>query len=48
VDEVVILDSQERRVDWLALGEDGEYRPVERSGLIVLAPGELADQIRWP
>ena len=48
VDELLIVDPQERRVHWLALDAVGEYRPVERSGLIALGPTELADLIIWP
>jgi len=40
-------DPAERTITWLAL-RDGEYRPVQRSGLIELAPGELAQQLDWP
>ena len=47
VDELLILDPAERTITWLAL-RDGEYRPVQRSGLIELAPGELAQQLDWP
>jgi Uma2 family endonuclease len=47
VDEVLIVDPQERSVSWLAL-EDGEYRPVERSGLIALGRVDLTDQLDWP
>ncbi len=47
VDEVLIVDPAKRSVDWLAL-TDGEYRPVERNGLIDLGPRELAAQIEWP
>lgn len=47
VDEVLVVDPEQRMVSWLAL-RDGEYRPVERSGLIELGPGELAQRIRWP
>jgi Uma2 family endonuclease len=47
VDEVLIVDPQERSVDWLALSS-GEYRPVEHSSLIDLGPDELAEQIDWP
>lgn len=48
VDEVLIVDPQERRVHWLAASEEGEYRPVERSGLVELSPAELAERIDWP
>ena len=47
VDEVLILDPQERSVHWLGLA-DGEYRELERSGLIELGPAELAERIDWP
>jgi Uma2 family endonuclease len=46
VDEVLIVDRKEHRVHWFAL-QDGEYRPIERSGLIDLRPSELAEQIDW-
>ena len=47
VDEVLIVDPQERSVSWLALA-DGEYRPVEHSGLIDLGAHGLAEQLDWP
>jgi Uma2 family endonuclease len=47
VDEVLIVDPARRSVDWLTL-TGGEYRPVERSGLIELGPKELAEGIDWP
>jgi len=47
VDELLIVDPQERSVSWLAL-EDGEYRPVEHSGLIDLGAQALAEQLDWP
>jgi Putative restriction endonuclease len=47
VDEVLIVDPQERSVSWLALG-DGKYHPVEHSGLIDVGTRELAEQIDWP
>jgi len=47
VDEVLLVDPAERTVTWLAL-RDGDYEPVERSGLIELGPIELARQIDWP
>ncbi len=46
VEEVLIVDPQERTVAWLALRE-GEYGPVERSRLIGLGAGELAEQLGW-
>jgi Uma2 family endonuclease len=47
VDEVLIVDPAKRSVEWLGL-KDGEYRPVDRSGLIDLGPNELTEQIDWP
>jgi Uma2 family endonuclease len=47
VDEVLIVDPEERAVHWLALA-DGEYREVTRSGLIDLGAGDLAERIDWP
>jgi Uma2 family endonuclease len=47
VDEVLILDPEERAVYWLGLS-DGEYHPIECSALIDLGPAELADKIDWP
>jgi Uma2 family endonuclease len=47
VDEVLILDPEERAIHWLAL-TDGEYRPIERSGVIDLSLKELAERIDWP
>lgn len=48
VNELLIVDPQERRVHWLGLEPDGEYRPLQTSGLIELGPAELADGIDWP
>jgi len=47
VEELVIVDLQEKTVSWLAL-EGGEYRHVKRSGLIEVGGAELAQQIDWP
>jgi Uma2 family endonuclease len=47
VDEVLIVDPTERSVSWLELG-DGEYRRVERSGLIELGAAELTERLDWP
>jgi hypothetical protein len=47
VDEVLIVDPTEQTITWLALRE-GEYQPVQRSGLIELEPVELAEQLDWP
>jgi Uma2 family endonuclease len=47
VDEILIVDPGERTVAWLGL-RNGEYEPVARSGLIELAPTELAHRLNWP
>ena len=47
VDEVLIVDPATHAVDWLGLN-DGEYRPIERSGLIDLGVSDLTEQIDWP
>jgi hypothetical protein len=44
---VLIVDPQKRTVDWRGL-DNGEYRPIPRSGLIELTAGELATRIDWP
>jgi Uma2 family endonuclease len=46
VDELLIVDPQERAVHWLALVE-GSYVPIERSGFIALGVAELAAQLAW-
>ncbi len=48
VDEVLIVDPRERTIDWLALDGEGEYKQVERSGLIDLSARELDQRIDWP
>jgi Uma2 family endonuclease len=47
VDEVLIVDPQEHAIHWLGL-DDGKYHPMQRSALIELGPGELAERIDWP
>ena len=47
VDELLIVDPQERTVQWLGLTGE-RYEPLQRSGLIDLAPDELAQRIDWP
>lgn len=47
VDELLIIDPQERRVHWFAL-RDAEYKPTERSSLIELGSAELGEQLTWP
>lgn len=46
VDEVLIVDPAARALHWLGLAE-GEYSPIERSGLIELGVADLAEQIDW-
>jgi Uma2 family endonuclease len=47
VDEVLIVDPREHSVSWLGL-DDGDYHPIERSGLIDLGAQGLAGQLDWP
>ncbi len=47
VDEVLIVDPGTHSVDWLGLS-DGDYHPIERSGLIDLGVSDLVEQIDWP
>jgi hypothetical protein len=46
VDELLIVEPAERTVRFFALS-DGEYRPVQRSGLVDLAAEQLAQRIDW-
>ena len=48
VEELAIVDPRERRVTWLELGTENEYREVERSRVIELSAAELADRFDWP
>jgi Uma2 family endonuclease len=47
VGELLIVDPQKRRVDWLTLSGE-QYEPVERSGLIECGPAGLGERIDWP
>jgi Uma2 family endonuclease len=47
VDEVLIVDPQERRVHWMGLAGE-QYEPLQKSGLIELGPDELTALIDWP
>jgi Uma2 family endonuclease len=47
VDEVLIVDPAGRSVHWLAL-EGGDYREIDRRGLIDLSPADLRQRIDWP
>lgn len=46
MEEVLILESNERSVHWLAL-RNGEYVEAKRSGLIDLGPEDLLQRIDW-
>lgn len=48
VNELLILDPDERTVQWRALDASGEYQFIERSGLIELSARELSGAIDWP
>jgi Uma2 family endonuclease len=47
VEELLIVDPQERTVSWMGL-EAGEYKHLKRSRLIELGANELAARIDWP
>jgi hypothetical protein len=47
VEELLIVDPQERTVSWLGL-ESGEYKHLRRSRLIELGVNELAAELDWP
>jgi len=47
VEELLIVDPQEKAVSWLGL-EAREYKHLKRSRLIELAAAELAARIDWP
>jgi len=47
VDELLIVDPADQRVNWLAL-DGGSYEAVERSGLVELGTVELSARIDWP
>ena len=47
VEELLIVDPQERKVSWLGLAS-GEYKRQMQSRLIELGANELAAQIDWP
>jgi hypothetical protein len=47
VEELLIVDPETCTVRWLGL-TGGEYRPLERSGLIDLGGDELTQRIAWP
>jgi Uma2 family endonuclease len=47
VDELLMVDPQQRTVEWLGDPDTG-YRPIERSRLIDLSARALERQLRWP
>ena len=47
VDELLIVDPQDRIVSWLGL-ESGENKHLKQSRLIELGAAELAARIDWP
>ena len=47
VEELLIVDPQQRTVSWLGL-EAGEYQHLKRSRVIELGAAELAERIDWP
>ena len=47
VEELLIVDPQERIVSWMGL-DGGEYTHLKRSRLIELGASELAERIDWP
>jgi Uma2 family endonuclease len=47
VDELLIVDPEQRKTDWLRLAK-GSYEPIARSSLIDLGADELAQKIDWP
>jgi Uma2 family endonuclease len=46
VDELLYVDLEKREIIWMAL-QDGEYRHVERSGLIDLGLAAVRAQLNW-
>lgn len=47
VGEVVLVDPEHQTVRWLALSDDGEYRPTDHSGVLDLAVNRVTSLIRW-
>lgn len=49
VDELVIVDPEQRQVHWFVLDPTvDEYAHAERSRLIDLGPAELSERLEWP
>lgn len=47
IEELLIVDPQERTVSWLGL-EGSEYQHLKRSRLVELGASDLAERIDWP
>jgi Uma2 family endonuclease len=47
VAELVLVDPEQRKVQWLGIGADGSYQPVDRSSLIELSASELGARLEW-
>jgi Uma2 family endonuclease len=47
VEEVLIVDPDERIVEWLARGRDG-FEPADGGDLLGITSTDLADRIDWP
>lgn len=47
VNELLIVDPGQRKVDWLGLTGE-EYHPIEHSTLIDLSTAEISQRIDWP
>jgi hypothetical protein len=43
----VLVDPEQRKVQWLGIGADGSYQPVDRSSLIELSASELGARLEW-
>ena len=47
MDELLIVDPEQHKIDWLGLAE-GSHQPIAHSSLIDLGAAELAQRIDWP
>ena len=48
VDELIVIDPDQRTVRWLAFSSAAGYGDVARSAVIELGPDELTDRLVWP
>lgn len=48
VDEILIVEPDQRRLRWLALDETGRYQPIGQSGVVAMSVDELTARIDWP